>query len=552
MKSPVPNLPVSSQRGAALVTAALALLLISVLAATFMSTVTGERSMSSNVHVAKGSLYSADAGVRAAQQHLANVGRARLDSLRALYTGTGPIIAQPNLFFPAGAIVASATSPAYSTSATITFSDSALADTGQAYDFRYQIVSNGTLGANGARSVQSDGVLRVSATRGSFADYLIFTNEHTMANGNPIWFTSSGYFDGRVHTNTQVRIAYQPTFEDLLSSVNSKAWYYNNGSPVERNANNNGTIDVPNLYGGFQRGVGNAPMPANSYGQQNAAIGLSPTSTTQPSNSTIRTQLGLPSSTSPPPDGMYLPNNGGSPPLLTGGIYVQGDLNQCVASVDSLGRQVYTMTQGGSSRTITVDVAANRTYSTVGATTTTYYNAPRGILYTNGDIDDLGGPGRSGGEPLPAIANGIELLVTATEDITLQEDMVYQDFEDGRSVLGIFAAGGDVIVGSGAPDDMHLDAFVMAVGDPSNANDGVFTVAGYNSGDPRGTFHLRGGMVSEFYGPFYTFDSNGDQRTGFARDFVYDRRGRIPPYYPSTMQFVVDDPTARTLAWKEL
>jgi hypothetical protein len=37
-------------------------------------------------------------------------------------------------------------------------------------------------------------------------------------------------FDGRVHTNGQLRFSYFPTFHDLVTSVNPKAWYYNNGT----------------------------------------------------------------------------------------------------------------------------------------------------------------------------------------------------------------------------------------------------------------------------------------------------------------------------------
>ena len=71
MKPPTLEGRDSGERGMSLVIAVLFLLLTSVLAATFMLTASGERSLSSNVHIAKGSLYSADAGVRVAQQSTA-------------------------------------------------------------------------------------------------------------------------------------------------------------------------------------------------------------------------------------------------------------------------------------------------------------------------------------------------------------------------------------------------------------------------------------------------------------------------------------------------
>ena len=101
--------------------------------------------------------------------------------------------------------------------------------------------------------------------------------------------------------------------------------------------------------------------------------------------------------------------------------------------------------------------------------------------------------------------------------------------------------------GTGAPNDCNLDAYTMATGAT-----GQFSVDSYNSGSPRGTFHLRGGMVTQYYGAFYTFNSSGVLQTGFARDFHYDKRGLIPPYYPMTNRFNADRPIARTLSWKEI
>ena len=128
----------------------------------------------------------------------------------------------------------------------------------------------------------------------------------------------------------------------------------------------------------------------------------------------------------------------------------------------------------------------------------------------------------------------------------LQRAVTYEDYAGGNSVLGLFSNGGSVRVGTGAPNDMRLDAFVMAAG--ANAS---FTVDNYASWTPRGTFHLRGGMVSSRYGAFGTFSSSGVQRTGYGRDFQYDRRAFVPPYYPTTNRFTADMPTARTGSWRE-
>jgi len=549
------------QRGFALIAALLVLMLTAILAITYFTVTTGERAQSANVHVARNSLYAADAGVRTVEQALANYGKAKLDSLANFQSGTNPLIsvAGRRVFFPTGAwpgSIVSCTNPVFDASGTVTFLDSTLSDSAQAYDYLFTINSTGTRGTYGKRMVQSQGILRVSASRGSFADYLLFTQFHTMPDNSAIWFTSSSSFDGRMHTNGEFRFAYKPVFQDLASSVNSKAWFYNGGGTAkELAADKNGTIDVPSFFGGFNRGVANIALPADPYNQQNAALGppLSYTSGTAPTNAQIRTQLGLTAGSTAPPTDVYLPNTGptGSPPnTLIGGIYVQGDLSQCLMKVDASGNQVYVLKQGTSSPdTIRVNRSAGTTtfYNAGTGITKTYAGDPPRILFANGAVNDLRGPDRVSGVPPPALANGTELLVATTGDIVVQRDVTCQDYDTGNNVLGLFSSGGSVRVGTGAPANMNLDAFIMATG-----SDGAFEVDSYDSGSPRGTFHLRGGAVTKYYGAFFTFNDDGTLKTGYARDFHYDRRGRVPPYYPTSPRMNPDVPIARTLSWKEL
>lgn len=534
----------SGERGVVLVSAVLLLLLTTVLAATFMATASGERSLASNVHIAKGSLYAADAGIRVMQQRLANLAQSKIDSLVLIWSGTGPVIGQPTALFPTGSIVTSASNPNFNASATITYANNIISDTSQVYNYTYVATATGRWSSYGQRKVQSEGTLRVSASRGSFADYLLFTDIHLTPSNGAIWFTANSNFDGRVHTNGEFRFSYAPSFQDLATSVHPKAWFYNKGNPKELAASFNGTIDVPNFYGGFTRNSPEITLPPNSFSQENAALGLSPASGAAASNTTINAQLGTGAGSGTPPNGIYLVQSGGA---VTGGIYVRGNLDRCLMSLDDAGRQVYTLTQGSTTRKITLDRTANQTLVTDGGSTVSYAGLPRPILYTRGQVADLRGPDRQLGVPPPALAWDNQLLVAATGDIVLQRDVTYEDFNEGTNVLGIYSSGGSVRVGGSAPDDMNLDSYVMATG-----SSGSFTVDNYGNGDPRGTFHLRGGSVTTYYGAFFTFHSNGVLQTGYARDFHYDRRGIIPPYYPSTNRFTGDQPTARTLVWKEI
>jgi len=539
-----------NERGIALVAALLIVMLISVVAAAFVLVTSGERSVSSNVQVSRGALLAADAGVRVAQQVLANQAKSKLDNYTLNWTGPpSAIITSPTTMFTSSPITVTGTNPQFSATASITFTDSTLAPTAQTYNFHYTITSTGGFGAQGQRQVQSSGILRVSAERGTFADYLAWSQIHrtppTDPNPNqPVWFTSSSQFDGRVHTNDELSFAFNPLFQDQTSSVNAKSWFFNNGSPLEKSGNSNGLMDVPLFYGGFKQGATAIALPVGSGDQQAAALGYTPAGFT-PTNTQINAALGLGGGSTAPPNGIYLPNSGGA---KTGGIYVQGALDHLTMSADTVAHtQVYVLTQGGTTKTITIDRNANTTTVQSGAASTVLAGVPVGAIFVNGMVADLRGPDRVAGLAPPAIAAGNQVLLTAAGDIVIQRDLICENYTGATNVLGIYSSGGAVRIDASAPDDMNLDAFVMATGAA-----GAFEVDGYDSGAARGAFHLRGGVVQRYFGAFYTFDASGNVIHGFARDWHYDRRGLIPPFYPSTNRFTADQPTARTLAWKEL
>ncbi len=106
--------------------------------------------------------------------------------------------------------------------------------------------------------------------------------------------------------------------------------------------------------------------------------------------------------------------------------------------------------------------------------------------------------------------------------------MTYDSPGTSGNVLGLFTPGGAIRIGTDAPADLHLDAFVLATS-PVN---GEFTVDSWDSGLPRGTLHVRGGVVENFFGPFCSFDGSGTLQSGYARELRHDARGLVPPCYP--------------------
>ena len=557
----------AGERGIVLVAALLFVLLTSVLVLVLMTTTTGERTQSSNTQTARLALYATDAGVRTEQQLLANFAKAKLDSCYAAWVAAGslpsqPIISNPATLFPAGTLgasygglttAASSTNPAFTASGSISFSTATVGPASQTFDYMFTAQSTGSLSTTGKRSVQSTGVLRLSANRGSFSDFLVLTHQFTMANSGTVWFTSSDVLDGRVHTNDGFKFAFRPAFQDRVTQGGATATFYNNGgTPVVVDANNNGSIDMPAFYGGYFRGQPTIALPANANDQQCVALGLTPSGGVAPTSSQINQAL-TGSPTGSPVNKGYVVNNGTA---VTGGLYVPGTAARVKVSADTADRiQYWQISVGANHVSIEIDPANNRTrvwnkMGMGGSPDYQYTGVPNGVLFASGGIDNLTGPDRDlSGSVDPALTLNQKWLVASNGDVVINGDLTCQSFDLGTNVLGIWSAGGAVRIGSSAPDNVDVDAFVMACG----ATNGEFRVDGHNSGSPRGAMTLRGGIVARFYGAFYTWDVNGNPVTGYTRNFHFDRRGIIPPWYPtSNTPLVPNVPSARTLAWKEI
>ena len=532
------------ESGVALIVAISLTLILSAMTLAITTLSVTEKGIYFNQKTGTQALYNADASIEIAKEQMAVFSQAKMESLRAIWPGNGPIITDPLDFFPPNGLSYVNTQRGYDVETTFEFIDSTLHSQSQTFDFHYTSTACGEAYVIGQRVIISEGTLRLSASRGSFTDYLIFTDVHYTPGGSQIWFHTSGYFDGRVHSNGKLRFAYFPTFEDLVTSVPQTAAYYNYGHPRDLDADRNGDRDVPNFYGGFERGVDPIYLPSNSFSQERAALGYAATDTTALSTPQIKSALGLdPADPSPIPDGIYVPNDSVS---VTGGVYVVGDADDITMYVDQSGYQNYELTdENGVSKRIVLDKGASTTRVCSGGDSTAYNGLPRGIIYTTGAVNSLGGRTRVAGSPPPAIESDTQLTITAEDDIKIDRDIVYEQYGGAECVLGLYSSGGDVRIGTSAPNDLMLDAFVFAAG-----YKGAFTVDNYNHGWYRGQVHLRGGAVQRYYGAFGTFSNHGAQ-TGYGRDFKYDGRGLSPPYYPLTNVFKVDQPVPHPTSWRE-
>lgn len=382
--------------------------------------------------------------------------------------------------------------------------------------YNYKIEAQGSITATTPainKVVVIYGNFSVTATRANFARYALFTSHHSTPSGTTVWFTANTNFSGPVHTNDRFSFANNPSgyFSQTVTQHENKARFYNDGWPVLMNAASNPPYDVPTFDQGFQRGVDliNLPSSVSQADLKNQALG------------TMQ---------QPGQNGIYVPNSSG---CLTGGIYIRGDASVSL-STDASNRPTYTITRGTNTKLITVDYANNQTIvsniaGSGGTDAGTYCNIPDGvgnegtIIYTQGSVTGLSGVVQ---QDTPVTVSS-EQDIVITNNITYQEDPRIAGHEDAGNVLGILAWGGDVRIGASAPNNINIHGVVMAP-------HGEFTVDNYDSGSPRGTATLLGGVITDFYGPFGQF-SGTNMIHGYGRNFIYDSRmlgATNPPYFP--------------------
>lgn len=465
--------------------------------------------------------------------------------------------------------------------------------------YNYTVTSVGSVGPKFRREVTLSGNFSIQLHLQNFAMYALFTDTHTTSGGTPVWFTNTTTFNGPVHTNGEFRFLQFPTFTSVLESANSKAWFYNNGSNIERAANSNVSnsgvrIDGPLVPpdpnpqaatpAAFSRGVPVIPLPSGPYSQQGVAIGLNPGNTSPVTPGQVAAAIPELNGTTPVPNGIYVPVQDTCTSMpgdnMGGGIYVEGDLDSLTMSVSG-STAVYTFTQAGTTTTVTVDRANNQTTvwsngwlppSTSGGCTggsqppdtRTFNGVPKGyqgpgnnngaIIYVDGAINSLSG----------TLQQNEETTIAAIGDITIQDNVLYQNppnpsdpTSNPTNLLGLYSSGGNIVIGAYAPTNVTIQAVLMA-GSASSTQSQIY-VAGYNGGSPRGTATVLGGLIEQYYGPFGTVNGQGVQQTGYGRNFTYDTRmsrGFSPPYFPTTNQFVVSQGSAQMTGvrptWREV
>lgn len=389
---------------------------------------------------------------------------------------------------------------------------------------KFKVVSTGTYRGVSER-------LELYVRQQSFGRYAYFTDsEVSSVTGAPIWFFPGDRIRGPAHSNNAngalFNITWDPTstspiFLDTFTAAGSSI----NWAPMApvNNSGSGGTDQFTSVFAkgvnGFDLDVDPIPLPSSANEQQVAAWGY-------PS--------GFPTA-----DGVYVPSGGG--------IYIHGDAS-IKMSVGSGNTQVFSITQGSNTYSVTVDLNKATTTMLLGTQKVVTNGIPSGVVYCTGNVTSLSGTVADNVMSGPTISQRNAYTIVADtlagKSITVSNNLLYQTRYDPTvpptdpknlkpGTLGLFAR--NIAVAASAPQNLEIDAVMLAGND--SQPDGSFYVSNYDTKLPTGTLKVVGGIIQKNRGPVGTFNQgNLLIATGYAKDYWYDDRlpDEPPPYFPTT------------------
>ena len=605
----------AQQRGVALITALMLLLIMSGLSIVMVLSTNSDMMTNGYYRGFRGSFYAADSGVNTARVALINqlvagvnggyststpayTNSATTASTAQTYmlttygsntalTGSG--MGQAANSYPESFKVTAATvgTPSCTTIGGNTGSTCAapswqngLSAYGWEYSFPYSVTTQGSAqGSTGSTitdtgNIVIDATLSAAGTKTSFAAWGMFINNYTICSSQLV----PGTITGPVFTNGSWTFGNSGKyiFTDAVGSANSKAGY-SNGSCSQSTSTTGANGVTPTFQKGAAWGQPAVPLPTDDYNQEQAVLDGKGTASGAPTNAQLHSTLMNASKTAYPSagaaSGVYLPYQivGGVPTFTGGGIYIQGNASVKLSTSGTCSKnangtcatggsysQIYTITQGGTTTTVTVNLGTNTTTMVTGGNSVVISGVPEQydpatgalvgpatMLYDNGNITGLSGPSQG----VAAIQDGNALTITANGDITVTGDLLYKtepvtltqnqipgqpadtlipNSNNGQS-LGIFTANGNVNMNnSQANGNLEIDASIATL----CASGGSCTASSsgglQNTGAGINTLNIVGGRIQ-----------NNIMNIGATtRNVYFDRRyaagGFSPPWFPST------------------
>ena len=300
----------------------------------------------------------------------------------------------------------------------------------------------------------------------SFSQYGTFLNRVTQTS---VW--AAGIFQGKVHTNSRFRHSSSNpvTYMGEVTQVGTTYDYNSNAYNVS-SVTANSTPHTGLTFNSSYTTVAALPLPENIYAQKLAVLNSSgrpdvnfpppdasnPTVPPDPTVAQMKVLLrgatnAAPSTTGSGASetintGVYLPATtvAGQPTLNGGGIYVKGTVDTLALTRGSNGAQVYTITQGSNTTTVTITPPTSSTSGTTVISgpsgSTTFQGVPidktnpvvaeqkPGVaLFVDGAINNLRGPAASSGVVPAAIAKATALTIVSTGDINVTGSITYEE-----------------------------------------------------------------------------------------------------------------------------
>lgn len=373
--------------------------------------------------------------------------------------------------------------------------------------------------------------VKMQVQQQSFALYAYFTDREisSVTNGT-IWFIASDRLYGPVHSNDRFHInwstsATNPIFYGTVSSHKSSVDW----SPSKPRTAAQwqkvllGGADALTLLADY------IALPTASELQKTAAWGSTG---------------GFPTSS-----GVYFPAIGSQ---AAGGIYVVGDSSVTFTPNGTVGQTV-SVVQSSTRTDVSTDLAGHSTivsvYNKSGSnwvlsTTNNYAGLPNGVVYGTGNITSLSGTladnVQDGSQMIVRNAWTVCTDFANAKNITITGDLAYAthpdenqpaDYIDNLKAACLGVVGNNVIVKTTA-NGVRIDGTVLATTSFYNYY--------WNSGGPKGSLTISGGVIQEKRGPVGQF-SGSTIVNGYSKNYHYDPRmaDNPPPFFPTTGAFDV-------------
>jgi hypothetical protein len=588
----LPRSKAKTERGIALITTLLLLLLLTGISITMVLSVSSDMLVNGYYRDFRGSFYASDSGLNLARQ--------------SMMTGVTGVI--PAVFDPVVAPIPTSTASSvgstvlgqysgsnapYSlntgsaanswpekftlTNATlalapgvqpVTTKDAKGNNTSYTYTFNYALTAVGVSAGTEAATLSDSGAFKISVlpgsstTTSSFAAFGMFIDQYALCGGGDL---VPGTITGPVFTNGAWNFSSSGAYEftDQVKSANSQAGY-DNGSCVKSSALSANGI-TPKFDAGFLMGQPALPLPSNDFNQKEAVIdslGNSGSALTQTQlvNALKDASGKAYPSAGTPASGVFLPYSidpiTKAATFTGGGILVEGNATVTV-SVPTTGNttaQIYTIVNGGVTTTVTIDPAAGSAGTTtisssLGSQTIAGVPVQRDtgtgavtrdatMLYVDGNITALTGPGSG----KAGIQDTTALTVTASGDVTVTGDILYKTEPVTQATNQIPGTPADTLI-PGSDHGQVLGIFT-STGNVNLANTqssgnleidaSVATISAggsggiVNTGSAIGTLNIVGGRIQN------TIQNINSSKRNVFFDRRFASNGFSPPWFPAT------------------